>query len=147
MVKDILPRHSSSTNPRNFVSMGGNLYFTADDGIHGEELWRTDGTLGGTYMVKDITPPEGIYFWWTSNNKILGRALARSLQAITKCSSMHVGISDPVGGASRHRWNRVRYENGNRPIPNVSESFIPQFGVDYSGVNSIMVIPSSVWGF
>ena len=29
-------------------------YFCADDGVHGEELWATDGTPDGTYMVKDI---------------------------------------------------------------------------------------------
>ncbi len=30
------------------------LYFNADDGVHGYELWVTDGTTGGTNMVKDI---------------------------------------------------------------------------------------------
>ena len=34
--------------------MGGVLYFFADDGIHDWELWRSDGTLSGTYIVKDI---------------------------------------------------------------------------------------------
>ena len=32
------------------------IYFVADDGIHGNEFWRSDGTAAGTYMVKDIAP-------------------------------------------------------------------------------------------
>ena len=36
------------------VEMGGILYFAADDGIHGWEPWRSDGTVAGTYMVKDV---------------------------------------------------------------------------------------------
>lgn len=36
------------------VEMQGFLYFTVHDGIHGWELWRTDGTVDGSNLVKDI---------------------------------------------------------------------------------------------
>jgi ELWxxDGT repeat protein len=41
---------------QSFAILDGVVYFAADDGIHGDELWRSDGTAAGTYMVKDIEP-------------------------------------------------------------------------------------------
>lgn len=35
-------------------SVGGNTFFAADDGKNGMELWKTDGTIAGTIMIKDI---------------------------------------------------------------------------------------------
>lgn len=43
----------------NFAVLGEVAYFAGDDGIHGVELWRTDGTTNGTYMVKDVNPGPG----------------------------------------------------------------------------------------
>jgi ELWxxDGT repeat protein len=42
----------------NGTSAGGFLYFTANDGVHGREPWRTDGTSVGTSLVADIYPGE-----------------------------------------------------------------------------------------
>jgi ELWxxDGT repeat protein len=32
------------------------MFFTARDGTHGEELWKSNGSSTGTVMVKDINP-------------------------------------------------------------------------------------------
>ncbi len=41
------------------LAVGGVLYFAANDGVHGQELWRTDGTPGGTGLAADINPGPG----------------------------------------------------------------------------------------
>ena len=43
------------TAPSDFKMSNNILFFSHDDEIHGYELWRTDGTAAGTYMVKDIS--------------------------------------------------------------------------------------------
>ena len=38
------------------VDIGGTLFFQADNGVTGYELWKTDGTARGTNLVRDINP-------------------------------------------------------------------------------------------
>lgn len=40
--------------PRGFYEAAGLLFFQADDGVNGTELWQTDGTEEGTVMVDNI---------------------------------------------------------------------------------------------
>lgn len=44
------------STPSNLVGLGDNLYFTANDGIHGKELWRSESTF--VSMVSDLMPDE-----------------------------------------------------------------------------------------
>ncbi|MEM7555416.1 MAG: ELWxxDGT repeat protein [Cyanobacteria bacterium P01_A01_bin.84] len=53
LAKDILPGNQSA-NPGELTAVNGNLFFVANDGISGFELWQSDGTSNGTFLVKDI---------------------------------------------------------------------------------------------
>jgi ELWxxDGT repeat protein len=54
LVKDI--NRSGAEQIAWLTDVDGVLYFMASDGVHGDGLWRSDGTSEGTYMVKDIYP-------------------------------------------------------------------------------------------
>lgn len=50
-----LLRGQPGSAPRWPVNMSGTLFFTANDGVRGEELWMSDGTREGTRLVADLT--------------------------------------------------------------------------------------------
>ena len=73
IVKDINPETSSNFPPGPFVSgkssitygtqmipryiiHNNTLYFGADNGANGRELWKSDGTEAGTVLIKDLSP-------------------------------------------------------------------------------------------
>lgn len=63
LVKDI--NTVTNSNPSNYSAYGindsfavvkGSAFFAANDGINGVGLWKTDGTAGGTVLVKSLVP-------------------------------------------------------------------------------------------
>jgi len=85
MVVDVVPGLAAS-RPASLTAAGSRLYFTADDGEHGTELWESDGTAAGTRLVQDILPgpassnPEDLtaadgVLYFTANDGEHGREL------------------------------------------------------------------------
>jgi ELWxxDGT repeat protein len=101
LLADIHPGGDSS-NPTHLETLGDRVLFQADDGIHGAELWVTDGSAQGTRLLLDIEPgatgsrPRGVrrvgdrivfaarttqhgYELWSTDGTPAGTALVRDL--------------------------------------------------------------------
>lgn len=60
LLKDI-NSGSGSSHPDQMTAVNERLFFTADDGTNGRELWITDGTTGGSFLVRAINPDNARY--------------------------------------------------------------------------------------
>ncbi len=58
LVKNINPELAGlpprSSTPADLANVNGTLFFRANDGTHGRELWKSEGTSTSTTLVKDI---------------------------------------------------------------------------------------------
>jgi len=57
LLKDISDNVAAG-EPKGLIVVGDYMVFGGDDGIHGRELWSTDGTEEGTIMLADINTSE-----------------------------------------------------------------------------------------
>jgi ELWxxDGT repeat protein len=100
--------------------VNGTLFFTADDGINGNELWKSDGTAAGTVLAKDICPgacgsypgrggtANGILFF-VVNDRLNGDQLWKSdgtaagtveLSYIDRCGPQQVCVTSGIVGVN-----------------------------------------------
>lgn len=120
-VKDINPG-SGGSNPTILTPSGGRMFFRAFDGAsnnHGEELWVSDGTEGGTYLVRDIRPglgsseptdladANGVLFFSADDGQH-----GRELWLSDGTQPGTVLVKDIVPGAQESFPNNLTYANG-----------------------------------
>lgn len=119
MLKDIFPGATGSTQSATtnwFVGAtlfpdGNRVLFLANDGVHGAELWVTDGTPDGTKLVKDATPGPGSSTGSATNNWITVFA-AYGDQLV-------FGLNDGTNGIEP--WITNGTESGTKMLANLRE--------------------------
>lgn len=68
---------TASTSTIQRAVVGSNLFLALSDSTNGEELWKTDGTVPGTLLVKDIrlgSSSSSINFFFSYNGLLFFRA-------------------------------------------------------------------------
>lgn len=89
--------------PPSAVVLDGIVYFAHDDGVAGQELWRSDGTEAGTWRVRDICP---------------GRCWARITEITVVGARLFFGADDGVHG--NEPWASDGTEAGTRLVADLA---------------------------
>jgi ELWxxDGT repeat protein len=87
-----------------FTSVGNLLFFVLDDEQRGRELWRTDGTPAGTFLVRDIVP-----------GPLSSQPRYRSLTALNG----RLYFTAPSSATGTELWESDGTETGTRPVQDI----------------------------
>lgn len=138
LVKDINLGLANSEINGPGIELNGELFFTADDGIHGKELWKTDGTAVGTVMIYDLDPIGGSSFSGSkrikSGNNLFFLAHVSSANYLCKTNGT-VGNADTLYKMSW--WDREIIPYGVDKILTSSEGKIIMSDGTYNGTNVV----------
>ena len=125
-----------------FANIDGTVFFRANDGTHGYELWSTNGTAAGTVLVKDIRPgPEYSYpvsatnvggtLFFRANDGIHGHELwtAASLRILEDASTQTIDLTGIAAGPNESQNLTITATSDNPDV-------ISDPTIDYTSANA-----------
>lgn len=121
IIKDINPQGDSKVS--GMIKAGDLLFFAADDGIHGEELWKSNGTSEGTTLVANINPAPGA---------------SSSPRFITAMNNSLFFTADD-GSTGQELWKSDGTEDGTHQIKNLfTDDDMQPFFMEIAATNSLI---------
>ncbi|MEQ1749755.1 MAG: ELWxxDGT repeat protein, partial [Prosthecobacter sp.] len=115
LVKNIAAGSTSSvpnsSDPTDLRSAGGKLFFLANDGVSGRELWVSNGTAAGTVLVKDLV--AGLADASIDNFTVINNIVC--FAADDGLSGREVWLSDGTAAGTRIAFDAVPGSSSSNP--------------------------------